>query len=209
MTERYQDYVIKGGQFVGKFEEMYQKFDDPWEQKAAAVSYVRHSTLFTLEYLQAKKVLEIGCGLGYFSHYIHEHLPYLQLTGMDISSTAVQKAKAKFPELSFVEGDVMREIPPCPRGGGICYDTLLLSEIMWYILEGIDAVLANIRESGAKYLIVNQTFYKGGQKYGTDFFTTPEEMTKFLPFKLLVSESVNIETKGSYDAHMVYEVADK
>lgn len=118
MTERYQDYVIKGGQFVGKFEEMYQKFDDPWEQKAAAVSYVRHSTLFTLEYLQAKKVLEIGCGLGYFSHYIHEHLPYLQLTGMDISSTAVQKAKAKFPELSFVEGDIMRKIPPCPRGGG-------------------------------------------------------------------------------------------
>jgi hypothetical protein len=27
---RYQDYVIKSGKFVGKFEEMYSKFSDPW-----------------------------------------------------------------------------------------------------------------------------------------------------------------------------------
>ena len=30
--DRYQDYVIKDGKFIGKFEEMYQKFDDPWHQ---------------------------------------------------------------------------------------------------------------------------------------------------------------------------------
>lgn len=28
----YHDYVIKDGVFIGKFEEMYQKFDDPWHQ---------------------------------------------------------------------------------------------------------------------------------------------------------------------------------
>ena len=27
---KYQDLVIKDGNFVGKFEEMYQKFSDPW-----------------------------------------------------------------------------------------------------------------------------------------------------------------------------------
>ena len=27
---RYQDYVIKNRKFVGKFEEMYSKFSDPW-----------------------------------------------------------------------------------------------------------------------------------------------------------------------------------
>ena len=30
--KRYQDYVIKDGKFIGKFEEMYQKFEDPWHQ---------------------------------------------------------------------------------------------------------------------------------------------------------------------------------
>ena len=30
--KRYQDYVIKDGKFIGKFEEMYQKFEDPRHQ---------------------------------------------------------------------------------------------------------------------------------------------------------------------------------
>ena len=30
--KRYQDYVIKDGKFIVKFEEMYQKFEDPWHQ---------------------------------------------------------------------------------------------------------------------------------------------------------------------------------
>ncbi len=29
---KYQDLVIKNGQFVGEFEKMYQLFDDPWNQ---------------------------------------------------------------------------------------------------------------------------------------------------------------------------------
>ena len=29
---RYQDFVIKNGEFVGKFEDMYQNFKDPWLQ---------------------------------------------------------------------------------------------------------------------------------------------------------------------------------
>ena len=30
MKIKYKDYVIKNGKFVGKFDEMYQKFSDPW-----------------------------------------------------------------------------------------------------------------------------------------------------------------------------------
>lgn len=29
----YHDYVIKDGQFIGEFNEMYRAFDDPWMQK--------------------------------------------------------------------------------------------------------------------------------------------------------------------------------
>jgi len=28
---KYQDFVIKNGRLVGKFEEMFQKFSDPWK----------------------------------------------------------------------------------------------------------------------------------------------------------------------------------
>ena len=27
---KYKDFIIKDGKFIGKFEEMYKKFDDPW-----------------------------------------------------------------------------------------------------------------------------------------------------------------------------------
>lgn len=38
---RYQDYVIKDGQFVGNFEQMYQNFLDPWHQ--SEISHVKDS----------------------------------------------------------------------------------------------------------------------------------------------------------------------
>ena len=34
-TNRYQDYVIKDGKFIGDFEKMYQNCSDPWEQSNA------------------------------------------------------------------------------------------------------------------------------------------------------------------------------
>jgi len=32
--DKYQDFVIKNGVFIGKFEEMYQRFPDPWLQES-------------------------------------------------------------------------------------------------------------------------------------------------------------------------------
>ena len=32
MTKKYQDYVIKDGNFVGDFEGLYKDFEDPWYQ---------------------------------------------------------------------------------------------------------------------------------------------------------------------------------
>ena len=29
---KYQDLVIKNGKFIGEFEKMYQRFDNPWNQ---------------------------------------------------------------------------------------------------------------------------------------------------------------------------------
>lgn len=45
--QKYQDYVIKDGRFVGRFDEMYRHFDDPWHQsepRVAQESYSRWAT---------------------------------------------------------------------------------------------------------------------------------------------------------------------
>ena len=68
---RYQDYVIRDGRFVGEFEEMYLDYEDPWHQtqrelwasdKAVALNLIRK--------VGAKRVMEVGCGLGRFTKRI-------------------------------------------------------------------------------------------------------------------------------------------
>lgn len=107
--ERYQDYVIKDGKFVGKFEEMYQKFDNPWHQKEAAKnSYARHATLMSIKNHGIQSLIEIGCGLGAFTNYLVENLPEVRITGMDVSETAIRKAREMYPRIDFIPGDVVK-----------------------------------------------------------------------------------------------------
>ena len=107
--ERYQDYVIKNGEFVGKFEEMYQKFDNPWHQiEAAESSYARHATLMSVRNYGISSLIEIGCGLGVFTNYLVENLPTVRITGMDVSETAVYKAREAYQHIEFVCGDIKK-----------------------------------------------------------------------------------------------------
>ena len=70
---RYQDYVIKNGQFVGEFEKVYQDFEDPWEQttreKFAIEKFIG---ILLLSKYNHKRPLEYGCGLGYYTQKLFE-----------------------------------------------------------------------------------------------------------------------------------------
>lgn len=50
----YQDYVIRNGEFIGQFEEMYRQCDDPWHQLVVVNnSYSRLNTILSLQKLGA------------------------------------------------------------------------------------------------------------------------------------------------------------
>lgn len=105
--EKYQDYVIRDGKFIGKFEEMYQKFDNPWHQKEAVQnSYARHATLLSVKNNAIKSLIEVGCGLGAFTNYLVENLPGVKISGMDVSETAVKRAKEKYAHIDFIQGEL-------------------------------------------------------------------------------------------------------
>lgn len=202
--DRYQDYVIKDGKFIGKFEEMYQKFDDPWHQKENMDEfYSRVCTPVSLRQYGIKKVLEIGCGLGAFSNYLRTVVPDCSITGMDISETAIAKAKASYPEIEFYQGEVLQ----FAQKPDMRYDAIIFSEIMWYILEDLDSVIKNLSENFPnKLLLVNQVFYKGEQKYGNEFFTCLDEMITYLPWKCLKKISIDRMDDGFYESHSVYRI---
>lgn len=71
-SRRYQDYVIKEGTLLGKFEEMYRESSEiPWHQDKTAYSLLGDFDLAVLRHFcELKKwetVADLGCGLGYFT----------------------------------------------------------------------------------------------------------------------------------------------
>ncbi len=101
----YQDYVIKDGKFIGDFERMYQDYDDPWHQIGMAESsYSRNDTAFTINKLGIKNVIEVGCGLGNTTNLLSHFCKNSTFTGIDISKTAIRKAREKYPDIHFEVG---------------------------------------------------------------------------------------------------------
>lgn len=102
----YHDYVIKDGKFIGNFEEMYKNCENPWKQKNILGSYSKLCSVTSLYRIQPKKVLEVGCGLGFFANFLKRMLPGTEIIGMDISQSAVDKARGQFPDMTFFQEEV-------------------------------------------------------------------------------------------------------
>ncbi len=202
--DKYQDYVIKDGEFIGKFEEMYQKFDDPWHQKENLEEfYSRVLTPVTLMQYKLNNVLEIGCGLGAFTNYLQTTVPNCSFTGMDISETAIEKAKKSYPYINFMREEILKfSEKPDMR-----FEAVIFSEIMWYILQNLNEVIQNFSKNfQGKLVIINQVFYKGEQKYGNEFFTCLDEMVQYIPWKCLKKIYIDRIDDGFYESHSVFRI---
>lgn len=205
--ETYQDYVIKDGKFVGKFEEMYQKFDNPWKQlDEVNNSYSRLNTILSLRKLEATSVLEVGCGLGAFTNYLSSALPEIRIVGMDISQTAVGRARNSYPKLKFIIGN-LKEIEYLDTGEDNP-DVIILSEIMWYVLQDLNEIIEKLkRYFSKKYLIINQTFYRGQQEYGREYFTNLNEMFEYMKMDVVgYTTSYLVDNEVSYETHSILKI---
>lgn len=103
VIKRYQDLVIKDGKLIGHFDEMYKSFDDPWHQSEPghnALSASRNIAMLNMAKYGVRSVVEFGCGLGYYTDLLRRSLG-LRVVGVDISSTAIDKARQRFPDSMF------------------------------------------------------------------------------------------------------------
>lgn len=187
--------MIKDGQFIGAFEEMYKACEDPWVQSQQPNRYSRMAAILHIKQFGIKSILECGSGLGYYADWLHRETGIVPKS-IDISETAVKKAIELFPDLDFEQADISKDLDKYTE-----HDCVLFSEIIWYILPDLKHILEEltIRFPG-KYLLVNQVFYKGTRKYGVDFFTNREEFQNFIGFPVLAhceatrAEDSTIET---------------
>lgn len=199
--ESYHDYVIKDGQFVGQFEAMYQRFDDPWRQSEQPNPYSRMAAAIHVQRFGVKKLLECGCGLGYYTDFLTKHTG-VSILGVDTSETAIAKARELFPNYAFEVGRV-QEL----ERWGTDFDAILFAEITWYILPDLREILEKMRRLHAgKLLIHNLVFYKGTQKYGTDYFTNLRELIAWTPFPCLAWCEATTESDTTVETSAVFRI---
>ena len=205
MPDRYQDLVIKDGRFVGEFERMYQEFEDPWCQTALGYVEKSISRQIVVNYIKTfdiRSLVEMGCGLGKTSNFIATNSS-VNLLGVDISSTAIKKAKNSYPSLNFEVGDI-KEIERY-----FSFDCLFFSEITWYLLEDrlLDSAFEKMRQGfSGKFFIHNLVFYKGQQKYGLNYFDSLDKFIEFCPFELLGKVEIDIAGSDCIETSCIFRV---
>jgi SAM-dependent methyltransferase len=195
--QHYTDYVIRDGRLIGEFEEMYRDFADPWHQttrerfaseKAAALNLLaRLGVEFGIQ-----RVVELGCGLGHFTAKIAR--AGFDVTGLDVSETAIGKARATHPDITFEvarfnQFDRLKALKP---------DVIVMSEITWYVLDDLRAFLAFIRKELPKAFLIHllMTYPEGTQKYGQEFFTNLDGILRFFDMRVLESGEVRLGELG-------------
>lgn len=111
------------------------KIADPWHMDAAREQFRFAETNRVIEDRVSKRlgrVLEIGCGEGHQS----EHLARLadKLTGIDVSPTAVERARRRVttPGVDFVAGDLFAQPWAEERGR---FDLVTACEVLYYMSD--------------------------------------------------------------------------
>jgi len=105
-SQTYHKYVFdeKKRKFVGEFEKMYADEDrknyDSWFQEDLT-HLERQISLVILNRCNFSSILDIGCGKGAFTHLLKK--ANNRIVGVDISETAIIKAKSKYRNIEFSE----------------------------------------------------------------------------------------------------------
>jgi predicted TPR repeat methyltransferase len=154
------------GTFRGEFEKMYSDIDDPWGCEAAKSSLNNRIFLDVIfaNDQRYERILDIGCGLGGLLSTIQMRNGGGRVLGIDVSATAIDKAKRQYPDVSFRQTNIISE----DLGEGD-FDLVVTSEVLWYMLDNLalfyDRILATMSTRGV--LAVHQ-YFPTEQRFGKD-----------------------------------------
>jgi 2-polyprenyl-3-methyl-5-hydroxy-6-metoxy-1,4-benzoquinol methylase len=127
----YHPYVFdhRRRKLVGQFEEMYQAEDqagfDSWHERDLRMLRKRLSREILSAY-NFGRVLEIGCGKGSFTQWLKKENN--RVLAVDISPTAVRKARETFPDIDFRVMDATQIAALCGR-----FDVVVIMAALAYI----------------------------------------------------------------------------
>ena len=172
-------------QFVGDFNGLYAIDMNPWEQSADGdlnykkyYDFSRARLAGAIKNIENKKtVLEVGCGTGFVLKFLADNLPGSSLSGVDISSIAIEHARKKFPKHNYMVGDIGSSGFAAEQK----YDIVIFNQILWYILENLETAVLNAHKLlrlGGHFLI--STGYVREQRYGLEIIDGFDGFREFM-----------------------------
>lgn len=174
----------KDGEFTADFESMYlgeeaENFD-AWNQDE--ISLYKSIDFFLCGQINVKTAIDLGCGKGCFTEMVSKVIP--NVLGVDISPTAIAKARKRYPNLKFCVGDLSRdhemEIVVDRFGEGRV--GLIVARALLYYLPNWKTILTDIARHG-RYVLLgvnipdNTKLYIPSKK---EFIKNVEEHFKFI-----------------------------
>ncbi|MCX9156181.1 class I SAM-dependent methyltransferase [Niveibacterium sp. 24ML] len=202
--------------FVGDFDGYYRDSDDPWEQSANAQMgryyQLSRARLLTLAATSPNlgRILEVGCGHGHVTRLIAERFAGSEVCGLDISSVAIAGARQRYPQLPFFCANIGANPLP-PELSGQRFGLVILNQLLWYILDDLPQVLANVRTllaSDGRLLISNA--FAREQRYGTaiiDHFDGAVHYFRQAPGYRMLQARFDDDGEEHDDGHLLLAVA--
>ena len=165
VSRRYQDYVIREGRFVGRFEEMYRNSAEiPWHQDETVNAIFSDITVAIVRRCRPSSLLDVGCGLGFMAERLRREVPGLErVVGLDISETAIAKAAEMFPKIEFRAGTLFDAAVPVGE-----FDVVVSKDVLWYVLGDLVGYLARLVKASRRYAYIGQSFPERRPFYGDD-----------------------------------------
>ncbi len=155
---------------------------DPWNYTSSKYEYKKYREQIAISDKYAKNpssILEIGCAEGMFTEMIHREHPSSQITAIDISDKAIERARQKqVGNTTFIRTDIVDFIESNDRGP---FDIIYLSEIIYYLGASLSTrdLLSLVRKLS---LILN----KNGIMVMTNNVFTTEEIPVYIVERPLI-----------------------
>lgn len=170
----YHKYIFRNGQLLGQFERMYRESSEvPWRQDRTVNSWFADVAIRVLELRSPYATgIDVGCGLGYFTSRF-AHL-CRKLVGVDVSSTAIRKAKQIFPHVEFRVFDISKSAGRLPS-----FELVVAKDVFWYVFPDLAQVVRNLRALTAPggRLFLFQSFPNLDRPFiGKDVIPNPERL---------------------------------
>tara|TARA_B110000008_G_C16933094_1_gene549523 strand:+ start:124 stop:762 length:639 start_codon:yes stop_codon:yes gene_type:complete len=198
----YHDYVIKNGELIADFENMYKDCSNPWPEDEMDMN--NNSASLRLKQIiknyDFSKILSIGSGKGNHLDWLTRDLKQSEVTGVEISETAVIESSKNFPKINFIAKPVLNYLQDTSSE----FDIIIIRECIWYLLDELDDIFSIFREKySGSYLAIELTFYND-QSYGLESFTGMDDFINKYQFQIIELVKNHKSKNNSFDLKSGY-----